>query len=168
MQRFLSDANMAPAKAGHILELKPVPDQECFDYGLLFSSGIDGKPFAVFIDAKSGRQHRSEFTDTKIVLETGLPISVDVNMNSFQGDFDFADLPKNGTQALHFLKIANTAKKWDPAKVTKGSMLEALQEDSYLYIYVNTTESASSFAVNDHVMQLGETDSKCLLSFLLG
>jgi hypothetical protein len=167
MKRFLSDANVAPSISGDILELKPVPDQECFDYGLLFSSGIDGKPFAVFIDAKSGRQRRSEFTDTKIVLETGLPISVDVNMNSFQGDFNFADLPKNGTQALHLLKIANTAKTLDPAKVKKGSMLEALQEDSYLYIYVNTTESASSFAVNDHVMQLGETDSKCLLSFLL-
>ena len=167
MKRFLSDANVAPGVSGDILELKPVPDQECFDYGLLFSSGIDGKPFAVFIDAKSGRQRRSEFTDTKIVSETGLPISVDVNMNSFQGDFDFADLPKNGKQALHLLNIANTAKKWDPAKVTKGSMLEALQEDSYLYIYVNTTESASSFAVNDHVMQLGETDSKRLLSFLL-
>ena len=167
MKRFLSNANVAPGISGDILELKPVPDQECFDYGLLFSSGIDGKPFAVFIDAKSGRQRRSEFTDTKIVSETGLPISVDVNTNSFQGDFDLADLPKNGKQALHLLKIANTAKILDPAKVKKGSMLEALQEDSYLYIYVNTTESASSFAVNDHVMQLGETDSKRLLSFLL-
>jgi hypothetical protein len=167
MQRFLSDANMAPAKAGHILEIKPVPDQECFDYGLLFSSGIEGKPFALFIDAKSGRQRRSEVTDTNIVSETGLPISVNVNMNSLQGDFDFADLPKNGKQALHLLDIAKKAKKLDPAKVTKGSMLEALREDNYLYIYVNTTESASSFAVGDQVMQLGETDSKRLLSFLL-
>jgi hypothetical protein len=167
MKRFLSDANVAPSISGDILELKPVSDQECFDYGLLFSSGIEGKPFALFIDAKSGRQRRSEVTDTNIVSDTGLLISVNVNMNSRQGDFDFADLPNNGKQALHLLDIAKKAKKLDPAKVTKGSMLEALREDNYLYIYVNTTESVSSFAVGDQVMQLGETDSKRLLSFLL-
>ena len=45
-------------------------------------------------------------------------------------------------------------------------MLDALREGNYLYIYVNTNESASSFSVGDHVMQLGEIDSKRFLSFL--
>jgi hypothetical protein len=78
-----------------------------------------------------------------------------------------SDLPKNGKQALHLLKIASEAKKLDPASVRKGSLVEALREDNYLYIYVNTTQSAPSFAVDDHVMQVGEADSKRLLSFLL-
>ena len=168
MNRFLSDANKAPFKKGDILELKPAPDKECFDYGFIFSSGIDGKPFAVFIDAESGRQYRSEVTDTQIVSETNLPISEDdVNMNSFQGDFDLTDLPKKGKQALHLLNISNMSKKWAPATVKKGSMLEALRSDNYLYIYINTTKSASSFAVGDHIMQLGEIDSKRFLSFFL-
>jgi len=168
MNRFLSDANKAPFKKGDILELKPAPEKECFDYGFIFSSGIDGKPFAVFIDAKSGRQNRSEVTDTQIVSETSLSISEDdVNMNSFQGDFDLTDLPKKGKQALHLLNISNMSKKWAPATVKKGSMLEALRSDNYLYIYINTTKSASSFAVGDHIMQLGEIDSKRFLSFFL-
>ena len=166
MESFLSDANKAPAIKGDILELKPVPDKECFDYGFMFSSGIDGKPFAVFIDAKSGRQYRSEATDTKIVSGTGLPISAEVNMNPPKRDFKFADFSKNGKQALHLLDIAKVSKEWDPATVKKGSMLDALREGNYLYIYVNTNESASSFAVGDHVMQLGEIDSKRFLSFL--
>ena len=37
VQWFLPDASMAPDKSGDILETKPVPDQEYFDYGLLFS-----------------------------------------------------------------------------------------------------------------------------------
>ena len=168
MNRFLLDANKAPFKKGDILELKPAPEKECFDYGFIFSSGIDGKPFAVFIDAKSGRQNRSEVTDTQIVSETSLSISEDdVNMNSFQGDFDLTDLPKKGKQALHLLNISNMSKDWAPATVKKGSMLEALRSDNYLYIYINTTKSASSFAVGDHIMQLGEIDSKRFLSFLL-
>ena len=81
--------------------------------------------------------------------------------------YNFSDLPKNGKQALHLLGIAKRAKKLKPASVAKGSLVEALREGNYLYIYVNTTDSASSFAVDDHVMQLGGTDSKCLLSFLL-
>ena len=88
-------------------------------------------------------------------------------MSSLQGDFDFADLPKSGKQALHLLDIAKKAKNLSPAKVTKGSTLEALREDSYLYIYVSTTESASSCAAEGSVVQLGETDSKRLLSLLL-
>jgi len=164
---FLSGANKAPAIKGDILELKPVPDKEFFDYGFMFSSGIDDKPFAVFIDAKSGRQYRSEATDTKIVSGTGLPISAEVNMNSLIRDFDFTDLPKNGKQALHLLDIAKMSKKWTPSTVKKGSMLDALREDNYVYIYINTAKSTSSFAVGDHVMQLGEIDSKRFLSFLL-
>jgi hypothetical protein len=167
MKQFLSAANVAPGKIGDILEIKPAPEQECFDHGYLISSGIDGKPFAIFVDEKSGREHRSEATDTNIVSETGLPISLDINMISPHKDFGFNDLPKNGKQALHLLNIAKRAKKWDSANVTKGSMLEALREDNYLYIYVNTTANALSFAVNDNVMQLGETNSKRLLSFLL-
>jgi hypothetical protein len=168
MNRFLSDANKAPFEKGDILELKPAPEKECFDYGFIFSSGIDGKPFAVFIDAKSGLQNRSEVTDTQIVSENILSISEDdVNMNSFQGDFNLTDLPKKGKQALHLLNISNMSKDWAPASVKKGSMLEALRSDNYLYIYINTAKSTSSFAVGDHVMQLGEIDSKRFLSFLL-
>ena len=165
MKRFLSDANMPPSISGEIFELFPVPDKECFDYGLLFSSGIDGKPFAIFMDAKSGRQFLSENTVTRITSEANLSESVDVNTAPLL--HKISDLPKNGKQALHLLQIASEAKKLDPASVRKGSLVEALREDNYLYIYVNTTQSAPSFAVDDHVMQVGEADSKRLLSFLL-
>jgi len=65
------------------------------------------------------------------------------------------------------LEIASEAKTWDQSTVQNGSLLEALREDNFLYIYVNTAEGVPSFAVGDHVMQLGEMHSKRLLSFML-
>ena len=149
-KKFFSSANIEPSIVGNIFELLPFPDKECFDYGFLFSAAIEGKPFAVFIDTKSGRQLPSKVVETKN-----------------QDFFNFSDFPSKGSQALHMLEIAKEAKAWDPATVKKNSLLEALREDNFLYVYVNTGESVPSFAVGDFVMQLGETDSKCLLSFLL-
>lgn len=122
---------------------------------------IDGKPFAIFIDVKSGTQYPSRGSDTEVAAE------MRKDANTKQGCFELADLPKNGCRAEHMRTIANAAKKWDPAKVAKGSMLEALREDDYLYVYVSTRQSAPSFTVGHQVMQLGEADSKHFLSFLL-
>ena len=138
IDRFLSTANVAPEISGSVLELKPFADRECFEYGLLFSSGFDGEPFTLFIDVKSGIQYANE----EIMADTGS--SVDANTN--QGGFDFSDLPKDGKQALHMRDISDRAKTWDPAKVAKGSLLEALRSDNYLYIYVNIRCQYSSNA----------------------
>jgi hypothetical protein len=114
---------------------------------------------AFFIDSKSGRQ----FPDN---------VNAD-DVKSFVGDantkvesFKLADLPGNGKRAEHMKKIVEKAKNWPAEKVVKGSLLEAIRNDCYLYVYLNATKSAPSFAVDGNVMQLGEADSKRFLSFL--
>ena len=168
VKKFLSSANVAPSVEGRILQLRPVPDSECFDYGVTLSLEASGKPFAIFMEAKSGRQYPSEAVCTSITSEAGLSGSGSVGANASQGGFGFPDLPNGGKHARHLLEnITDIAKTCDLTKIAKGSMLEALREGNFLYIYVNTSKSAPSFAVGDHVMQLGEADSKHLLSFLL-
>ena len=50
------------------------------------------------------------------------------------------------------------------SKVVEGSLLDALRKDSFLYVYVNTAAGSPTFSVGDHALQLGEGDSKRLLS----
>jgi hypothetical protein len=158
MKNFLSDANISPEISGDIMELKPAADKESFDNGIMLTSGKDGKSIVVVIEIKSGRQLPYATTD----ISGNESVSFCENKK-----YNFDDLPKNGKQALHFLNIVNEAKKLDASTVKSGSLLEALREGNFVYIYVTTAENAPSFAVGDHVMQLGETHSKRLLSFLV-
>ena len=60
------------------------------------------------------------------------------------------------------MDIANRATHMK--NINNRSMLEALRQGNYAYIYVNPTIGTLSYAVNDHVMQLGEQDTMTLLS----
>jgi hypothetical protein len=150
---FLRDANVTPGRIFDIMQIIPSPD-ECFDYGFMVYSAYDKKPFAVFINTKSGREINNE-VDTANSIQ-----SID------KIKFDYCDLLKGGEQAKHLLKKASSS-SLGKRKVIEGSLLEALKNKNFLYIYVNTSKDSISFGVNDNVMQLGEIDSKHLLSFLL-
>ena len=60
--------------------------------------------------------------------------------------------------------VVGAAKAWASSEVVEGSLLQALRKDRFLYVYVDTATHSPSFAVGDHVVQLGERDSKRLLS----
>jgi hypothetical protein len=64
------------------------------------------------------------------------------------------------------MDLADLAKKnWERADVVPGSVLECRYTGNFVYIYFNTNEGTSSFAVDDHVMQLGEKHAMKSLSF---
>ena len=60
--------------------------------------------------------------------------------------------------------VVGAAKAWVSSEVVEGFLLQALCKDRFLYVYVDTAAHSPSFAVGDHVVQLGERDSKRLLS----
>jgi hypothetical protein len=64
--QFFIDANMPPGRnqIGDIMQIIPSPG-ECFDYGFMVYSALNNKPFAVFIDTKSGREHDNKVNNTK-------------------------------------------------------------------------------------------------------
>jgi hypothetical protein len=157
IKQFLSAANKAPVPDENVQKLIPASD-ECFDQGWLFSSDVFN-PFALFIDSKSGRQFPDNVNADDVKSFVG-------GANTKVESFEFADLPGNGKRAEHMKKIVEKAKNWPAEKVVKGSLLEAIRNDCYLYVYLNATKLAPSFAVDDNVMQLGEADSKRFLSFL--
>jgi hypothetical protein len=150
IKNFLSQANSTFSIDDDILTLSP-DIKECFDYGLMFYTKRSrcSTPFAIFIDTKSGNPAGTGANNT--------------HLTKTQSVFTINDLPKNGKQALHLMDIANRATHMK--NINNRSMLEALRRGSYLYIYVNSTIGAPSYAVNDHVIQLGERDTKSLLSF---
>ena len=150
VKKFLSQANSTFSIDDEILTLSP-DTKECFDYGLMFyTKGLRcSTPFAIFIDTKSGNPAGTGANNT--------------HLTKTQSVFTINDLPKNGKQALHLMDIANRSTQMK--EVNNRSLLEALRRGSYLYIYVNSTIGAPSYAVNDHVIQLGERDTKSLLSF---
>jgi hypothetical protein len=146
ISQFLSDSNIMSIKRDSVAELVPIPDEECFDYGLLFSFFLyDGQALAVFFKVEP---------------------DADVMPSAKERGFAYTDLPENGKHALHMRDIADMAKKWDAEKVASGSLLEALRADNYVYIYINTAKSSPSFVVGNEVLHLGEADSMNILSFV--
>jgi hypothetical protein len=169
INQFISAANIAPDPDGNVQKLIPVSN-ECFDHGWLFSSAFSYDPypvrkfpncypFALFIDSKSGRQFPDNVNAEDIK-------SFVADANTKVGSFQLTDLPGKGKQAEHMQKIVKEAKNWPAENVVKGSLLEALRNDCYVYVYLNTAKSAQSFAVDKNTIQLGEADSKRFLSFL--
>ena len=155
-RHFLSAANWKSEKLKDIVELK-LNGKEACDSGWMFSTARDKKPFVLFLQCKSKRPSSGDITD-KAHWE-GIESSELVNTMNFT----CSDLPQKGRQFLHLSELI----KHDIApKAKKGTMLEALQQGNYLYIYLETDVGSPSFAVSDHVMQLGAKDAMNFLSFL--
>ena len=145
--KFLSHANSTYSDDDDILVL--VPDgSECFDYGLLLYTAEDSVPFAVFIDAKSGDPSK-------------------VPKQQFKNSCTMEGLPAKGQQAQYLINIANKTRNSNETNVNKRSMLNALRQGSYVYVYIKSTIGAPSYAVGDHVIQLGQQDTTNLLSFFV-
>ena len=164
-QNFLSNTNMAPGRQGNGDVIEIIPSLgECFDYGFMVFSALDSKPFAVFIDTKSGKEYPEEVNDT---FSNSTVNSIEYKDND-KIKFDFKDLPDGGIQATYILNIIDSISLAKPnINVADGSLFETLKNKNFLYIYVTTAKESISFGVDDNVMQLGELNSHNLLSFFL-
>jgi hypothetical protein len=145
---FINESNVA-AEDNQIINycLNPF---ECFDYCMLLKSE-NGKPFAIFVDAKS----KLPSDDLKLS-----------NNSDSKTSYKLADMPKKVKQYQQVLNIVGEAKRFDQ-KINNGSLLEALRNENFIYIYLNTDQNSQSFTITDDrkVMQIGGEDSKRFLSF---
>jgi len=153
---FLSCTNTAPQRKSGILEVV-FAGNECCSWGYLFKFAHTEEPFVLLFDVESSRQYRTGDTHA-VVVQTDAPVGVD------KTKFAMSDFPEGGKRASKFMEIVDAAKAWGSSKVVEGSLLQALREDKFLYVYVNTATDSPTCAVGDHTMQLGEGDSKRLLS----
>jgi hypothetical protein len=161
-QNFLSDVNVIPGGEGDVIEIIPSRG-ECFDYGFMVYSKVNLKPFAVFIDTKSGKEYPEKVNNTCIDSTSSKLIQ---SKNNDKIKFDIIDLPNSGKRAIHLLNTTNSS-SLSEINVVDGSLLQALKNKDFIYIYVNTTRGSLSFGVEYDEMQLGEVESNRVLSFFV-
>eukprot|EP01042_Synura_sphagnicola_P036802 gene36802-biopygen27676 len=153
---FFADMNVKFWLDEEIVEILPAKG-EFFDAGwLLPQSGAPGKPFALLLECKSRDIDISE--DTRNIIKP--PRTT--------GPFGRGDLPVKGKQTEYFREIIATAKgEIDTGNITltPGSLLEALVEGRYLYVYLDTSDKDGSITVGDNILLMRRTESKQYLSF---
>ena len=153
---FFVDMNVKFWLDEEIVEILPAKG-EFFDAGwLLPQSGAPGKPFTLLLECKSRDIDISE--DTRNIIK---PLRT-------TGPFGSGDLPVNGKQTEYFREMIATAKGGIESRnitLTPGSLLEALVEGRYLYVYLDTSDEYGSIAVGDNILLMRSTDSKRYLSF---
>ena len=153
---FFADMNIKFWLDEEIVEILPAKG-ECFDAGwLLPQSGAPGKPFTLLLECKSRDIDISE--DTRNIIKP--PRTT--------GPFGRGDLPVKGKQTEYFREIIATAKgEIDTGNITltPGSLLEALVEGRYLYVYLDTSDKDGSITVGDNILLMRRTESKQYLSF---
>jgi hypothetical protein len=120
---------------------------ECAD-GMWIIRDKDSNPFVLAVDCKSRQIGRS----------------ISTKSSSSESGAAMNDLPGRGSRALHFLNMAKDATAWPVKDVQAGSMLDALREGRFLYVYVST-QAESTFGVGDHILHMGRADSERFLSF---
>eukprot|EP01042_Synura_sphagnicola_P036778 gene36778-biopygen26573 len=149
---FFADMNVKEWKDGRAVELIPSKG-ECFDAGwLLPQSGAPTKPFALLLECTSRDINITRASRARDRLR----------------DFGYADLPGDGTKAEYFINtvaVAQTEVDAGNIALTPGSVLEALVEGRYLYVYLDTSDECGSIAVGDNILLMRSTDSKRYLSF---
>jgi len=153
---FFADMNVKFWLDEEIVEILPAKG-ECFDAGwLLPQSGAPTKPFALLLECKSRDINIIE--DIRNIIK---PLRT-------TGPFGRGDLPVNGKQAEYFRDTIATAKgEIDAGNITltPGSLLEALVQGRYLYVYLDTFDKCGSITVGDNILLMRSTDSKLFLSF---
>ena len=153
---FFADMNVKFWLDEEIVEILPAKG-ECFDAGwLLPQSGAPTKPFALLLECKSRDINIIE--DIRNIIK---PLRT-------TGPFGRGDLPVNGKQAEYFRDTIATAKGEINAgniTLTPGSLLEALVQGRYLYVYLDTFDKCGSMTVGDNILLMRSTDSKRYLSF---
>ena len=146
---FFADMNVKFWLDEEIVEIFPSKG-ECFNAGwLLPQSGAPTKPFALLLECAS--------RDIDVVEET-----------QTTGPIRRGDLPVEGKQTEYFRNTIASAKgEIDAGNITltPGSLLEALVEGRYLYVYLDTSDEYDSITVGDNVLLMRSTDSKRYLSF---
>jgi hypothetical protein len=161
---FLRDANQNDLSGSALQVVEVIPAAyECFDMAFKIPLA-DGTYILVILDTKSGVITIPN-TNTSSQTNSSIP---SVGTKASGGGAlqpSMSELPKGGAQAQHVMDLADLARQIPAADVVPGSVLECLRTGSFVYIYVNTTEGSSSFAVNDYVMQLGEQQAVASLSF---
>jgi len=149
---FFADMNVKDWNDGRVVELIPSKG-ECFDAGwLLPQSGAPTKPFALLLECTSRDINITRASRARDRLR----------------DFGYADLPGDGTKAEYFINtvaVAQTELDAGNIALTPGSVLEALVEGRYLYVYLDTSDEYGSIAVGDNILLMRSTDSKRYLSF---
>eukprot|EP01042_Synura_sphagnicola_P036483 gene36483-biopygen7062 len=157
--RFFAQMNDKFWGDGEVVKLSSM-EGECFDAGwLLPPLHTPTKPMALLLDCKAG------------VGTTATP-SQDTKRTN-RGDsfrvFGYNDLPDQGKKAEYFTNIIAIAKSEVDAgniTLTPGSLLEALVEGRYLYVYLDSTsDQDESITVGDNILFLRGVDSKRYLSF---
>ena len=146
---FFADMNIKFWLDEEIVEIFPSKG-ECFDAGwLLPQSGAPTKPFALLLECASRDIDVVDVTQTTGPIRRG-------------------DLPVEGKQTEYFRNTIASAKgEIDAGNITltPGSLLEALVEGRYLYVYLDTSDEYDSITVGDNVLLMRSTDSKRYLSF---
>eukprot|EP01042_Synura_sphagnicola_P002266 gene2266-2708_t len=146
-----------------IIKLVPT-STECFDSGWLIpQKALSKKPIALFMACKS----RAGTTPPTLEAEHGKINAPHLNAHIVMGNEEprtVGDLPSE--QARRFETLVTAARYRDKAsKSAKGSLLEALVEGRYLFVYLVTSVDSQSFAVGDNTVVLQGVDAKCYLSF---
>jgi len=146
-----------------IIKLVPTAT-ECFDSGWLIpQKTMTKKPIAIFIACKP----RTCTTPPSLEAEYGKTNPPHPNPHIVLGNeepYTVDDLPSE--QARRFETLIAAARERDKAsKFKEGSLLEALVDGRYLFVYLVTSVGSQSFAVGDNTVVLQGVDAKCYLSF---
>jgi hypothetical protein len=157
---FFEELNNAILGHGDVIEFS-THKSDCFDGCLLISTS--NGPLLVLHDVKS----------SMIRLDATATLDDSKNTTTASSDrkkYTMDLMPNQGKQARKLMHLASTARslsKESKIAVNPSSALEALINNAYIYVYVNSNEAEETFAAceNDCVMQLGGKDVKRMLSF---
>jgi len=137
-KKFLFDANVVMKRILNVMRLIFHPD-ECADAGWLFRSKFY-RVFSLIIDCKSLK----ELPPPDRIFKVRPP-------------FHFI---KDRKQALYFMNLYN--KTWN---AHDGSLADSILHDNVIYVYV-TTRKEKSFATQNGILILGESDTRKFLGFM--
>eukprot|EP01042_Synura_sphagnicola_P003777 gene3777-4709_t len=121
------------------------------------------KPIAIFIACKP----RTRTTSPTLEAEYGKTNAPHLNPHSLLGNEEPCTVDDlQSEQARRFETLIAAARERDKAsKFKEGSLLEALVDGRYLFVYLVTSVGSQSFAVGDNTVVLQGVDANCYLSF---